>query len=157
MLLPTHPEPGPASLPPAALARGGALSGAGAGLASAAGASSADASLRLQLVTSIARVQDMRLHDGRVEMLVGCNRACLLQARGSVRVNGSTLALHGVRVGLTGAHALNLSLALAPAQLSRLRRTLGAGASAPSSLTLLASTPGQPERSYAAHVRLTYR
>ena len=113
MLLPTHPEPGPASLPPAVLARAGAQPLAAEPVASAAGAGTGsggtDANLPLQLAASIARVQDMRLHGGRVELIVSCNRACSLLARGSVILGGRAVALRAARARLARARAASIS------------------------------------------------
>lgn len=159
LLLPTHPEPGPASLPPAALAPSGLQPLSGEPLASAAatGPPSASASLPLQLVASVARVQDMRLHRGRVELVVGCNRQCTLRVHGGVTIDGRALSMPEVRVSLAGAHAVTLSVGLSPTELSQLQASLGAQATVPSTVTIVASAAGQPARSYLAHVRLSYR
>jgi len=142
LLLPTHPEPGPASLPPAGLAS--ATKHARRRVALSASATGA---LPLQLTASIARVQDLSQRGSRIHLILGCNLDCSLALSGSVTVGGRTYPLTGAQASLTAGHSQTITLSPAGPSLD----------GAVARITVLASVPGQPTRSYTTQTHLVYR
>ena len=99
LILPVEPAPGPASCPPGSVPPGAAEPGPlspcpypvessppspspSPSSAPAPSSPSIPATPVLQLTASVAPRQDMRLHDGRVYLTVGCNEVCAIYARG---------------------------------------------------------------------------
>jgi phospholipase C len=157
LLLPAHPEPGPASGEPTA---GAAIPQRRARRRSGSASSTRpQPAPRLQLVASVAHQQDMRLHRAQVRLVVGCNRSCSLLARGTLLIDGRrpATALPNVRVELSGGHAVELSLSLSPRAMSAVRAARNAGRSVGAAVELNAAAPGEAPQSYLAHVELTYR
>jgi phospholipase C len=137
LLLPVHPEPGPASEAPA----------------SAAGAKASAAGPRLQLTASVARVQDPRAQGGRLALVLGCNQSCAIQAGGFARLGPRTYALRSTATRLAPARSTAVQLSLSAAQLRKLS-SLAQGATATAEITVRARAAGQPVRTYRAHIRL---
>jgi phospholipase C len=157
MLLPAHPEAGPASAEPtASTAPVRERTKPARASVSSAGSRSGAA---LQLVVSVAELQDVRLHRGQVRLVVGCNRSCSLLAHGDLRIGGqrSAMRLSSVRVELAPSHAIELSLALSPRAVSALKAAQSAGRIVSAALAIEAATPSEAVKTYHARIALTYR
>jgi phospholipase C len=147
LLLPTHPEPGPASEPP-----GGSLAvkrtGTKGAQAASAFAPQPTSELRLQLTASVAGVQHVSPRAPSIQLVLGCNVGCAVAAEGSVRLGSSNYSLRRTSRSLSADHSKTITLSLAPG--SPPLPAGGAGAE----ITVLASAPGQPTRTYQTHTRL---
>jgi phospholipase C len=150
LLLPADPEPGPASEPP-----GGSLAakrtGTNVALTAAFAPQPTSTALPLQLTASIARVQDISRRAGKLQLILGCNRACTVAADGSVKLGSSSYALRPASRSLPANHSQTVTLSLPPGSPS----LPAAGTAA--EITVIASSPGQPSRTYRTHTRLVSR
>ena len=155
LLLPTHPEPGPASEPPGTEA-GEPGDATGAFAASVAPQRPAGPAA-LQLVASVQGRQDVRRQHGRVSLILGCNRSCTVRLDGRVLLGSRTIGLGTTTASMTPGHARTVSLRLSGADLAALAGSLGRSHSTGSDITVLARAPGQTPRTYRTHVRLSYR
>jgi phospholipase C len=146
LILPTHPAPGPASNPPG---------GAPAPLKLA----PPPASLSLQLVVSVAPRQNLRLHHGKVYLMVSCNMACSVDARGHLNLTRRhrRLGLRRVRTTLAGGHAERISLALSRSNLAAARRVLRRHRAVTASIIVDATGINELRQSYRISVTLSYR
>ena len=79
-----------------------------------------EATSPLQLTASVAGRQDMRLHDGRMYLLLGCNMECSVYAHGHLNLMRGRrhLGLRSVLTTLTAGHAIRIALSLSHANLS---------------------------------------
>jgi len=143
LILPTHPASGPASNPPGSVPPGApepALSpcpappsspSPPASAPSSAGASSSGAGgpPLLQITASVASRQDMRLHHGRVYLLVGCNEACSIYAHGHLNLlrHHRHLGLRSTRATLAANQTVRIALSLSRSNLAAVRRVALAG------------------------------
>jgi phospholipase C len=144
LILPVHPAPGPASAPP-----GG----------SASPPAPAPPSLSLQLVASVAPRQSLRLHHGRIYLLVSCNMACSLDARGhlSLTRHRRHLGLRRERMTLAGGQTQRIGLALSRRNLAAARRALRRGRAVKALIAIDASGIDGLHQSYRVSVTLSYR
>ncbi|HEY8304260.1 MAG TPA: hypothetical protein VIG42_06705, partial [Solirubrobacteraceae bacterium] len=149
LVLPTHPAPGPASIPPGGLPPEGALGSKPEGGA---------ANQALQLVASVAPRQNMRIHHRRVYVTVGCNVACTVHAYGHVSLlsHHRHRRLRGVWMALKAHASARLELSLPPATMAALRRSLAHGHSVTAAVFVEAFDTSE-RRSYAVKVRLSDR
>ncbi|HEV3070483.1 MAG TPA: alkaline phosphatase family protein [Solirubrobacteraceae bacterium] len=148
LVLPAHPAPGPASIPPG-----------GPSPSTSIVTQTPLPSLSLQLVVSVAPRQDLRLHHGRVYLLVGCNMACSLDARGhlSLTRRHRHLGLRRVRTTLMGGHTERISLALSRSNLAAVRRVLRRHRTVTASIAVDAKGIDGLHQSYRVEVTLSYR
>jgi phospholipase C len=148
LILPAHPAPGPASTPPG-----------GAPPKQQPGIMTPTPSLSLQLVVSVAPRQDLRLHHGRVYLMVGCNMACSLDARGHLNLTRRNrhLGLRRVRTVLFGGRTERISLALSRRNLAAVRRALRTGKAVRAAVALSATAIDGLQQSYSVSVTLSYR
>ena len=184
VLLPTHPAPGPASSPPGSVPPSGpepVLSSCSASstqppsspssptggaspptgtLSSAAGAAGGTGgSPVLQLTASVASLQDMRLHHGRVYLLVGCDVACTLDAHGHLNLlrHRRHLGLRSTRTTLAADQTMRIALSLSPANLAGVRHALRTHYKVKASIEVEASGEDGHRQDYHVTVTLTYR
>ena len=110
LILPAHPAPGPASIPPG-------------GVSPANPTPPAKQSQTLQLIASVAPRQDLRLHHGRIYLMVGCNIACSVKAGGHLNLTRHRrhLGLLGTRMTLMGARTERIALALSRGNLAAVK------------------------------------
>lgn len=141
LILPAHPAAGPTSNPPSAPT------------------APAAPSLDLQLVASVAPRQDLRLHHGRVYLLVSCNMACSLDAHGHLNLTRRHrhLGLRRVRTMLTGGRSERIALALSRRNLVGVRRALRSGRTVRASIAVDATAIDGLRQSYKVSVTLSYR
>ena len=97
----------------------------------------------LELTASVAPRQDLRLHQGRVYLQVGCDVACTLDAHGHLNLlrHRRHLGLRRVQTTLEPDHTVQIALALSPANLAAARRALGAHHTVKSSIEVQADPP----------------
>ena len=150
LLLPTHPEPGPASEPPG-------LESSEPGQSTSAFSSSlfarhAAGPPALQLVASVAARQDVR-SSGAVTLTLGCNRNCSVALEGTIDPAGSKIEVDDLDMSLPAGHGRSVELALPASAVKRLRDD----GSLPATFTVRASSPGQPLRVYRTRASLEYR
>jgi phospholipase C len=151
LLLPTHPEPGPASQPPGTQAsEPGNATGA---FAAAVTPQSAVATPPLQLVASVQGRQRVRDGAARVSLILGCNRDCSLALTASARVGSRTIALTPVLARMQAGHSRTVSIPLGASARAALARAHGAEAR----IEVVAQAPGEPTRNYRTQVHLSYR
>jgi phospholipase C len=144
LILPTHPGPGPASSP-----LGGASFKPGR----------PPVALNLQLVVSVAPRQDLRLHRGRVYLMVGCNIACSLDASGHLNLTSRRrhLGLSRVKRMLAEGRTVRIALALSRRNLAAARRALRRRRAVRASITVDALGVDGSRQSYRVSVTLSYR
>jgi phospholipase C len=144
IILPTHPSAGPASTPP----RGSTPT-----------TTPTTPSIKLQLTTSVAPRQDLRLHHGRIYLVVGCNIACTLDAHGHVNLTRRHrhLGLRRVRKVLIGGSSERVALSFSRRNLAAVRRALRRGQAVKASITLDATAIDGLHQSYKVSVILSYR
>jgi hypothetical protein len=113
----------------------------------------------VQLVSSVAPRQDLRLHRGRIYLTLGCNKACSLYAHGhlNLRRHRRHLGLAGVHRTLTASHSVRIALKLSRSNEAAVRRALRAHHKVEALITVDVTAPGEARRSYRVKVRLTYR
>jgi phospholipase C len=150
-ILPAHPAPGPASNPP------------GQGVAPASTPTSPGAlvvpSLSLQLVVSVAPRQDLRLHHGRVYLMVSCNMSCSLDASGHLSLlrHHRHLGLRRVRTTIPSSRAVRIALALSRPNLAAVRRALRKHRTAEASIAVNAKGIDGLHQSFGTSIMLSYR
>jgi hypothetical protein len=105
-----------------------------------------------------AVVQDMRLHDGRVFLTLGCDMECSLYAHGhlSLMRGRRHLGLQSVLSTLEPGHATRIALSLSHANLSAVHRAQQRGAPVKAAVEVEAAS-GAERRRYDVDVRLTWR
>ena len=165
LILPTHPAPGPASEPPGSVLPGGpepAPSPCAAPPSSPPSTSpkpSSPPAPVLQLTASVASRQDMRLHDGRVYLTVGCNEACSIYAHGhlNLRRGRRHLGLRGVRAKLAADRSVRIALSLSHGNLSAVHRALQRHRSVKAAIVVEATGAGGRREVYQVTVVLTWR
>jgi hypothetical protein len=90
-------------------------------------------------------VQEVPASGGQLQLVLGCNVNCSVSLSGTLQRGSQTYALTNAAWKLEASHSQALSLELPPgAALSGAR----------AEITVLASAPGQPTRTYRTHVRL---
>jgi len=170
LLLATHPAPGPASSPPGSVGPGAPAaplttcpaSPAPTTLATPTSTASTthttSAAPVLQLTASVAGRQDMRLHDGRVYLLLGCNMECLIYAHGHLNLlrGRRHLGLRSVLTTLEAGHAMRIALSLSHANLSAVHRALKKGHPVKVTVEVEAGS-GDEHQDYSVSVVLTWR
>jgi phospholipase C len=153
LLLPTHPSPGPASSPPGSVPPGGPpppLSSC---------SSTPPPAPVLRLTVSVARRQDLRLHHGRVYLLVGCDVACSLDAHGHLNLlrHRRHLGLRRVRTTLAAGQTARIALSLSRRNLAAVRRALRGRYKVKASIELEATGVDGRRQDYHVSVALSYR
>ena len=108
---------------------------------------------------SVAGRQDMRLHDGRVYLTLGCNMECSIYAHGhlNLTLDRHPLRLVSTRRSLAAHRATGITVSISRVALAAVRSALRAHRHVEALISVEASTPGQPLRGYLVRVRLTYR
>ena len=112
----------------------------------------------LQLTASVAGRQDMRLHDGRVYLLLGCNMECSVYAHGHLNLmrGHRHLGLRSVLTTLEPGHAMRIALSLSHANLSAVHRALERGHPVKATVEVEARS-GAERQTYQVGVVLTWR
>ena len=113
----------------------------------------------LQLAASVARRQDMRLHHGRVYLLVGCSEACSIYAHGhlNLRRGRRHLGLRGMRTKLAADRTVRIALSLSRRNLSAVHRALQRHRSVKASIVVEATGAGGRRQDYSVTVVLSWR
>jgi phospholipase C len=145
LLLPTHPAPGPASNPP--------------GFAPPKPAAPVKPRIPgLQLTASVARRQDLRLHHGRIYLLLGCNRACSIYAHGHLNLTRHRrhLGLRSTRSMLTANQTKRIALSLSRRNLAAVKRALHRHRTVTASIMVNAAGLDGLLQSYVTTVILSY-
>ena len=170
LVLPTHPAPGPASCSPGSVPRGAAEPGPLSSCPYPIAPSSpspapapapvppAQPSPVLQLTASVAGRQDMRLHDGRVYLMLGCNMECSIYAHGHLNLmrGHRHLGLRSALTTLEPGHATRIALSLSHANLSATHRALERGRPVRATVEVQAAS-GADRQTYQVGVTLTWR
>ncbi len=143
LLLPTHPAPGPASNPPGYVPPKPVL---------------AKIPL-LQLTASVARRQDLRLHHGRIYLLVGCNLSCSLYAHGHLNLtrHHRHLGLRSKRTTLAANQTKRIALSFSRSNLAAVRRALRRHRFVRALVEVDATGVSGQRQTYRVEVTLTYR
>jgi phospholipase C len=146
LILPTHPAPGPASTPP------------GGSSVLPAPQAPATPSLSLQLIASVTAHQNLRRNHGRVYLVVGCNMACSLDARGHLNLTRHRrhLGLRRLRTTLAGSHTERIGLALSRRNLATVRRALRRGRTVKAAIAVVATGIDGLRQTYRMTVILSY-
>lgn len=112
----------------------------------------------LQLTASVAPIQDMRLHDGRVYLTLGCNMECSVYAHGhlNLRRGRRHLGLRSLLTTLVAGHAMRIALSLSRLNLSAVHRAFERGYPVKVAVEVEAVSGGERQR-YGADVVLTWR
>jgi phospholipase C len=170
LILPTEPAPGPASCPPgsvpptqgepclASSESSGSPPTPPSGPPPTPPASSSPVRLILQMTTSVASRQDLRLNHGRIYLMVGCNMACSLYAHGHLNLPRARrqLRLRSVRTSLAAHRTEGISLSLSRSNLAIVRSALRRHRSVKASIDVEAADGGMLE-GYHVDVLLTWR
>ena len=122
------------------------------------GTSGAKTETRLQLTASVAGLQDMRLHDGRVYLTLGCNMECSVYAHGHLNLTRGRrhLGLRSTLTTLEPGHAERIELSLSHANLSAVHRALQRGEAVKAAVEVEARS-GDERQDYGVVVRLSWR
>ena len=101
----------------------------------------------------------MRLHHGRIYLMVGCNMACSLYAHGHLNLmrHRRHLRLRSVRRSLAADRTVRIALSLSRRNLAALRRALRTHRRVEALIDVDVSVAGAASKSYLVHVRLSYR
>jgi phospholipase C len=148
LILPSHPAPGPASTPP-----GGAPPPSGVAPKPPGSAE------WLQLIASVHRLQNMRIHHGRIYLTVGCNIACSIHSHGhlNLREHQRHLGLHNMQTTLSAHTAIRVTLRLPRHALAAMRRALRHHRRVVATVAVTATDGAGERSSYLVHVELVYR
>jgi hypothetical protein len=146
LILPTHPAPGPASNPPGYVPPKPA-------------APAKPSTPLLQLTASVAKRQDLRLHHGRIYLLVSCNMGCSLYAHGHLNLtrHHRHLGLRSKRAALAANQTVRIALSLSRRNLAAVRRALHRHRSVRASIEVDATGLSGQRQTYSVVVRLSYR
>ena len=87
----------------------------------------------------------MRLHDGRVYLMLGCNMECSVYAHGHLNLMRGRrhLGLRGVLTTLEAGHATRIALSLSHANLSAVHRALERGHAVKATVVVEAGSGGE--------------
>jgi phospholipase C len=169
LLLPTHPAPGLASEPPGSVGPGGSeppLSSCPSPSPSPSPSSSpvstspaAAVPPVLQLTASVAPRQDMRLHHGRVYLMIGCNMACSLYAHGHLNLlrHRRHLGLRSTRTMLAADQTVRIALSLSAANLAGVRHASQMHDTVKAAIEVEATGTNGLRQSYQVSVTLGWR
>jgi hypothetical protein len=107
----------------------------------------------------VASRQDMRLHDGRVYLLVGCSEACSIYAHGHLNLKRGHrhLGLRPLRTSLAAHRTLGIVLSLSHRNLSAVRQALRRHRSVKASIEVQATGADGLHQNYLVSVVLTWR
>ncbi len=146
LILSSHPAPGPASNPPGYVP-------------SKPAAGQPAKTPLLQFTASVARRQDLRLHHGRVYLVVGCNIACSLYAHGHLNLlrHRRHLGLRRVRPTLAANQTVRISLALSHRNLAAVRRALHRRKNVRALIVVDATAADGFQQTYSVSVTLSWR
>ena len=117
-----------------------------------------EATSPLQLTASVAGRQDMRLHDGRMYLLLGCNMECSVYAHGHLNLMRRSPAPGFAQrpTTLEAGHATRIALPLSDANLSAAHRALEKGHPVKATVEVEAGSGGERQE-YQVGVVLTWR
>jgi len=108
----------------------------------------------------VAGLQDMRLHDGRVYLTLGCNVECSIYAHGHLNLmrghRHRHLGLRPVLGTLQAGHAQRIALSLSHANLSAVHHAIDAHRSVRATVEVEARS-GDEQQTYSVVVRLSWR
>jgi len=157
LILSTEPAPGPPSNPPGYVPPPAAAPESTPTAAS--GVSAAKTTSLLQLVASAAARQDVRLHDGRIYLIVGCNVACTLYAHGHLNLlrGRRHLGLRSTRATLVAHQTVRMALSLSRANLTAVHRALRTHRPVKAAIAVQAAGEGGLKQTYEVSVTLTWR
>ena len=150
LILSTHPAPGPASNPPGYVPP--------KPVPPVTPVTPARIPL-LQLTASVARQQDLRLHHGRIYLLVGCNMACSLYAHGHLNLTRHRrhLGLQSKRATLAANQAVRISLSLSRGNLAAVKRVLHRHRPVRALIEVVATGVAGQRQTYSVDVTLSWR
>jgi phospholipase C len=148
LILPTEPDPGPASNPPGYVAPAPIFP---------VGLFDATARTQLQLVAAVARRQVLRLQNEHVELTLGCNVGCLLTVHGRLSLvhHGHHFVVRGTLAILRAHVARVIDLTMGPHALVAVQRALAAGRTVPATVSVMALDASGRSEIYTATIRLT--
>ena len=100
----------------------------------------------------------MRLHDGRVYLMLGCNMECSVYAHGHLNLlrGRRHLGLRGVLTTLAPGHATRIALSLSHANLSAVHHALERGYPVKAAVEVEAGSGGE-RQDYGVVVQLSWR
>jgi hypothetical protein len=103
-------------------------------------------------------IEDMRLHDGRVYLTLGCNLECSIYAHGHLNLMRGRrhLGLRPVLTTLEPGHAMRIALSLSHANLSAVHHALERGHPVKAAVVVQAAS-GAERQVYSVVVQLTWR
>jgi hypothetical protein len=106
----------------------------------------------------VAPVQDMRLHDGRVYLTLGCSLECSVYAHGHLNLMRGRrhLGLRPVLTTLEPGHAERIALSLSHANLSAVHHALERDHQVKAAVVVQAAS-GAERQVYSVVVQLTWR
>ncbi len=167
LILPVEPASGPASYPPGSVPSGGPeppLSPCPTPSPSQPPSSPtpspppAPAAPVLQLTASVAPRQDLRINDGRVYLMLGCNMECAIYAHGHLNLlrGRRHLGLQQKLVALAAHKAVGVAISMSKVNLAAVRRALSSHYPVKASLQVQAESGGERQL-YDVDVRLTWR
>jgi hypothetical protein len=161
LILPTHPEPGPASNPPGSVPTVPAQPEPGPCPPPEAPPKVVPPPPApvLALTASVAGRQNMRRNRGRIYLTVGCNMSCAIYAHGhlSLTRRGRHLRLRSATATLAANHAVRITLYISRSEGAALRRALRTGRKVEALIDVDAGAAGEAPKSYLVHVQLYYR
>jgi phospholipase C len=181
LILPVEPAPGPASSPPGSVPPGApeppltlcpapstspsgpptsssAAPSSPVGFSPAPGVTGAQPNSWLQLIASVAPRQDLRINDGRVYLMLGCNVECAIYAHGHLNLlrGRRHLGLQSKLVVLAAHHTIGIAISMSKANLAAVRRALAKGYPVKTAIEIQAESGGERQL-YEVDVRLTWR
>jgi phospholipase C len=113
----------------------------------------------LQLTASVAPRQDLRINDGRIYLMLGCNMECALYAHGHLNLMRGRRhwELRATRASLVAHRSAGIALSLSRRELAVVRAALRAHRRVEALISVEARAPGQALHGYFVRVRLTWR
>jgi Phosphoesterase family len=161
LILPTHPEPGPASSPPGSAPTVPAQPEPGPCPPPEAPPKAAPPPPApvLALTASVAGRQNMRRNRGRIYLTVGCNMSCGIYAHGHLGLarRRRRLRLRSATATLAANHAVCITLYISRSEGAALRAALRAGRRVEALIDVDATAAGEASKSYLVHVQLSCR
>ncbi len=113
----------------------------------------------LQLTASVARRQDLRLHHGRIYLLVGCNLACSIYAHGHLNLtrHHRHLGVRNKRATLAANQTVRVALSFSRSNLAAVRRALHRHHLVKASIEVDATGVDGQRQTYYVSVTLSWR
>ena len=153
---PAEPEPSPSSPPSSPPSFSSPPVSTGSSPVS--GVAGTQVTSQLQLTASVAPRQDLRLNDGRIYLMLGCNMECAIYVHGHLNLMRGRrhMGLQSKLVALEAHKTVGVALSMSKTNLDAVRRPLAGNYPVKAAIEVQAESGGERQE-YSVVVQLTWR